>query len=527
MTDLSAIILLLLMGFPLLFGGLFVFLGQTALRKCFHLMLTTQTIGLLSLLMLGDHNFTTPLVFFNEIISFSISDTPTTLFFLCLIGLWLLTWQHRLPVEFFPARVHAIFISVALSAGCLAFYSGQFMMRYIALEVVGLLVALTAIVSFANLIPFGVIFLILRLGDLSMLAAILILYQPAGTLDINTMINHAALMPLNSQAWVIAGFLFAVIVKVALFPMGGWLQIARENKQFITIWISAILMPAMGYYLLYRIVPIVQYQAVFQTVTLALAAALLLAIMLTSFLRLVPLTPFMLVNSALSAMAFLLAAYLTPALFSIYLFVVLSTRIILLYLERVQIPIPPLVSALFLAALNTTFLLVGHQRLPLLATYAWVFLTILASIWLYIMAKRAFSMTAAQHVVVDPQERLPLTLFTYQIAGWLYHQLEIGVFHQGLVKLRDGFIRAADWLYTNIEGGMERIWTNLGSSLVRISKSTLQREELLSRKANEGIHQALQSINKQETRAAAKEIRWDLIWIPVVLVVILVFMMTG
>jgi hypothetical protein len=527
MTDPSSIILLLLMGIPLLFGGVFVFLGETTLRRFFYVLLAIHSAGLLSLLLLGDHDFSTPLVFFNEDITFSINAIPTILFILCMVCLWLLTWQHRLPLEFFPARVHAIFISVALSAGCLAFYSGQFMMRYIALEVVGLLVALTAIVSFANLIPFGVIFLILRLGDLSMLAAILILYQPARTLDINTMITQAAQMPLNSQAWVLAGFLFAVIVKVALFPMGGWLQIARENKQFITIWISAILMPAMGYYLLYRIVPIFQYQSVFQVVTLALASALLLAILLVSYLRVIPFTPFMLVNGVLSAMAILLAAYLAPGLVSLYLFIALAARIVLLYQERVRVSLPPLGSALLLMALNTAFLLAGRQQLPMPAIIAWMSLTVLASAWLFVMGQRGLTIKTLQEVLIQPEERIPLTLFTYKIAGWLYHQLEIGIFHDGLVKMRDGFLQAADWVYTNIEGGMEKIWTNLGSGLIKLSKSALRREEGVSDKANEGIRQALRTINKQEIHAAAKEIRWDLIWIPVVLVVILVYLMTG
>jgi hypothetical protein len=527
MTDPSSIILLLLMGIPLLFGGVFVFLGQTTLRRFFYVLLAIHSAGLLSLLMLGDHDFSTTLVFFNEAITFSITATPTILFILCLAGLWLLAWQHRLPLAFFPARVHAIFISVALSAGCLAFYSGQFMMRYIALEVVGLLVALTAIVSFANLIPFGVIFLILRLGDLSMLAAILILYQPARTLDIITMITQAAQMPFNSQAWVLAGFLFAVIVKVALFPMGGWLQIARENKQFITIWISAILMPAMGYYLLYRIAPIFQYQSVFQIVTLVLTSAMLLAIMLVSYLRVIPFSPFMLLNGVLSAMAILLAAYLAPALVSLYLFIALAARIVLLYQERVQVSLPPLGSALLLLALNTAFLLAGCQQLPMPAIIAWMALTVLASAWLYLMGKRDLTAKTLQQVLVHPEERLPLTLFTYEIAAWLYHQLEIGVFHDGLVKVRDGFLQAADWVYTNIEGGMEKIWTKLGSGLIRISKSALRQEEQVSHKANEGIQTALRSIDKQEIQAAAKEIRWDLIWIPVVLVVILVYLMMG
>ena len=527
MSDPSSVILLLLMGIPLLFGSVFVFFSQTTLRRLFFLMLTIQSVGLLSLFLLGDHDFATSLVFFNEVITFSISTIPTILFILCLAGLWLLAWQHRLPLAFFPARVHAIFISVALSAGCLAFYSGQFMMRYIALEVVGLLVALTAIVSFANLIPFGVIFLILRLGDLSMLAAILILYQPARTLDINTMITQAALMPLNSQAWVLAGFLFAVIVKVALFPMGGWLQIARENKQFITIWISAILMPAMGYYLLYRIVPIIQYRAAFQIIIMALASALLLAIMLVSYLRVVPFTPFMVVNSVLSAMAILLAAYLAPGLLALYLLFILSGRIGLLYLERVQVSLPPLGSALLLLALHTAFLLAGRQQLPMPAIIAWMSMTVLASAWLFVMGQRDLTTKTLQEVFVQPEERMPLTLFTYKIAGWLYHQLEMGIFHDGLVKVRDGFIQAADWIYTNIEGGIENTWTKLGSGLIRISKSALRREEDVSNKANEGIHQALRTINKQEIQTAAKEIRWDLIWIPVVLIVILVYMMTG
>ena len=527
MTDLSAIILLLMMAIPLLFGGLFVFLGQTALRRSFYLLLALQTAGLVSLLLLGDLDFSTPLVFFNETITFSVSAISTILFLLCMAGLWLLAWQHRLPLEYFPARVHAIFISVALSAGSLAFYSGQFMMRYIALEVVGLLVALTAIVSFANLIPFGVIFLILRLGDLSMLAAILILYQPARTLDIDTMINQASQMPLKSQAWVLAGFLFAVIVKLALFPLGGWLQIARENKQFITIWISAILMPAMGYYLLYRIAPIIQNQPPFQNIVLAGASILLLVILLVSFLRLIPFTPFMLVNGVVSAMSIILAAYVSPVLLAIYLAVALTARIFLLYQDRTQLSPQPVGGALFLAALNAAVLIAGWQNLPTPAIFAWISLTIAASGWLFLMTKRALSIKPAQEVLVHPEERIPLTLFTYRTADWLYRQLEIGIFHDGLVKVRDGFLHTADWLYTNIEGGMEKIWTALGIGLIRISKSALRQEEQVSDKTNKGIHQALRSINKQEIQAAAKEIRWDLIWIPVVLVVILVYMMTG
>ena len=107
------------------------------------------------------------------------------------------------------------------------------MVRYIALDIVGLLAAATVLQAFSDekgMRHFNFVFLVLRFGDLLLLAAILMLYSHANTLDITAMIEGAAELPLGLKTWVFIGFLLAVMVKLGASPFDGWARRAPGSQ---------------------------------------------------------------------------------------------------------------------------------------------------------------------------------------------------------------------------------------------------------------------------------------------------------
>lgn len=170
---------------------------------------------------------------------------------------------------------------VTLSAANVAFLSGHFLGRYVALEVVGACVALVPLLALRNedgsrLAKF--VYLVLRIGDAGFLAAILILMRAGGTLDISEALAAGLSLDAVRLAWVVAGFLLAVWVKVGAWPFHGWLQTGRRLTLASHAWTYAIVMPNLGLYLLYRVTPLlVSHPAMQQWVFWLGAAAVLIS----------------------------------------------------------------------------------------------------------------------------------------------------------------------------------------------------------------------------------------------------------
>lgn len=148
---------------------------------------------------------------------------------------------------------------VALAAANAAFLSSNFLGRYVALEVVGLCIALAPLLE----LPQGMrvtrsVYMALRVGDAGFLAAILLLMQATGTLDIAAALAAGEALSAAQLAWPVGGFLLAVWVKVGAWPLHGWIYAGRLLRPTTRGWLYGILMPNLGLYLLYRVTPLLR-----------------------------------------------------------------------------------------------------------------------------------------------------------------------------------------------------------------------------------------------------------------------------
>ena len=193
-------------------------------------------VSLIVLYFLGEKNLSTPFYFMGEEITFIVSSTPILIYLGVLLALMVFIWRKLISKSGEVLKFHLILVNIALSFGFIAFLSGQFMIRYIALDVVGFVAALLAIDILEKLAfkDFVLIFQVLRLGDLSLLASILMINQGAATLDISQMIGFASAMTITSRAWVLAGFILAIWIKLAIWPFSVWLKPhKKQHKVFL------------------------------------------------------------------------------------------------------------------------------------------------------------------------------------------------------------------------------------------------------------------------------------------------------
>ena len=206
---------------------------------------------------------------------------------------------------------------LAIAAAQIAFLAEHFLARYVALEIVALCVALAPL---ADLQPTGdgvtgggltrLVYLVLRLGDVGLLVAILVLWSVVGTLDIAPALEMGHTLDATRLNWVVAGFILAVWVKVGGWPVHLWLQAGEHLSLFSHSWLFATLMPNLGLYLLYRVTPLLAHAggmqwAVYGVGALGAALAAVLALATTrsgSRLSLVYL------GAALGGLALLMAA---------------------------------------------------------------------------------------------------------------------------------------------------------------------------------------------------------------------------
>jgi hypothetical protein len=478
---------------------------------------------------LGERDILTPLSFMSEPITFSISSTPLLLYLLSLIALSLMVWLHFHVEKDSLSPYQFILINLSLSFGFIAFISGQFMIRYIALDIVGLLAALTVLSSFADSLPlkrFITIFQILRLGDLSLLVSILLINHHAGTLDITQMIAAAVELPLSIRMWVFAGFLFAILIKLAIWPMGLWLLQVRKTVSGFSVWISAILMPVLGYYLLYRIIPIIASDRFFQTFSLYLGLALGLFILLANYLRLTKFDMFTHLSGIFSC--FLLAAIALGANRALvyYILGLILYRLLLIIREDIPSVSFQYVTVFVPILINGLFYLVNIDVLRGLYAVGWLGLSSVVSLWDFWKLRRH----APTHEGPAPdEEKTPRPEFSEGMlstgAAWLNRTMETGLFSNGVYQLSGYFKRMAIWFYQNIEKRLEHLWLIVGQKLMSISEEALFTLEVDAvNKTGILVDEALDSLEIYEQNVLKKTLRFDLVWIPLLLLVILVLL---
>jgi hypothetical protein len=148
---------------------------------------------------------------------------------------------------------------LALAAGNVAFLAGHFLLRYVALEVVGLIIAAAPLIEARDRragAHAAWVYLLLRVGDAGLLTAILVLWAQTGTLAIGPALLAGAELPTGVRAWVVGGFFLAVAVKIGLWPFHAWIHSGERLNRPAGAWLYATLMPNLGLYLLYRVMPL-------------------------------------------------------------------------------------------------------------------------------------------------------------------------------------------------------------------------------------------------------------------------------
>jgi hypothetical protein len=155
-------------------------------------------------------------------------------------------------------ELDAIFL-IALGSSALAFLAGNFLARYLALEIVALCVAAACLVqlrSEAGTQAAGYVYLVLRIGDAGLLAAILLLLSAGNTLEVGPALQAGARLGGLSLAWVVGGFSLAAWVKIGAWPFHGWQRMGVTQLTGVGAWLYGILVPQLGLYLLYRVTPL-------------------------------------------------------------------------------------------------------------------------------------------------------------------------------------------------------------------------------------------------------------------------------
>ncbi|MGC9334805.1 MAG: proton-conducting transporter membrane subunit [Anaerolineae bacterium] len=212
----------------------------------------------LSLLPFAGQDLTTPLTWLPTAGPMHLSLATTSLLAITATALAaVVVYVVGTPIAAGPnAPYGGALVLIALAAGNLAFLSGHFLLRYVALEIVGLCIAAAPLLKGSNRERFvhaGWVYLLLRFGDAGLLTAILLLGAETGTFEIGAALEAAATLPAPMRLWVSLGFFVAVAVKVGVWPFYAWIDSGRRLARSTYTWLYATLMPNLGFYLLYRV----------------------------------------------------------------------------------------------------------------------------------------------------------------------------------------------------------------------------------------------------------------------------------
>lgn len=549
MDSAALAVLYLLFLLPLLLGIFSIFKKILPTNRLIESLLCLSLAGLSLLAWAGEQTFDLPLSFLGEWVSLSISMTAVLLYALLVVVLGVLLYVSRANRDRSGSRYETALLAFSLSFGTLAFFSNQFMIRYIALELVGLLAALSVCTSVnrEGFRRFGNIFLTLRVGDIGLLASILLILPESGTLAIPEMVNAAVALPLPQRIWVVVGFVLAGVVKMGVIPFSGWQKQAWSGKSSPTVWIPGFLMPGLGMYLLYRVYPVLASDGLFRVGLPILAIALILAQVMTGLLQQRVQPRFIRIGSVHNALVLMIAAQGSGVLLRDYFLGLVLYRMIVFLQNRERRSRQHSLLDFFPIFLNLSVLVLHWEVFTLVTRVAWVGLTVLSVLWDRLLAKRevlgetipAVALRDSPGMLTTLAEKLytlfEVNLFSQgvvrlaglfsRLVGGLHQHLEINVLSHGLINFAALFGKASGWLQQNLELGFDRAWTGLGNTLTRVSAGWLSGVEInADRKAAVWTEDVLESVEEREQEIQFRPLHRDLVWIPILMLFILGFL---
>ena len=532
MDNLTVLTASLLFFLPIALG--IVLIVKSHQGKSFFLVLLSAIIlCLLYVSLVGPFTVRTRLVFLGEPLWLSFSQTPTVLFLVTTLTLWLLLFAGQQQQEEF-SRFDAVLLAFSLAFGYAAFFSGQFLMRYISLEIVGLIAALSALDWASDQFPFGrfcVVFIFLRLGDLGLLISILLLRASSSTLNIDEMIKTAVELPADQQIWILAGVLVAVAIKLAVWPFSMWLPCAQGKKQRPAYWIPAILVPSLGMYLLYRFVPIVQARAVYQVSLVVLAVGILIVAWISRRAKRDQPSRFLLISNIIGAMLFFGAASGSSKALMIYSSGLIMFRLILVLQDRGYVRLSQRGALWLLLIVHALPLFFLFRKASLLFAFGWM----LSTGVIVVALKRLGLLSADDVSVKDHQvgrQDAPLTgnrteMPMTKLARWMNRNLEIGLINRCVSGLTVALRHTAAWLYSHVEQMLDHLWQGVERLMMGISRLTLgQIEQAGADRTDALLLDLVDRVREREERNRQRPFRWDLLWIPFMVAVVLVFLLT-
>jgi len=430
------------------------------------------------------------------------------------------------------ARLAGMVWLVTLAAANAAFLSAHFLARYVALEVVGLCIALAALIEIGEMRGLrrgGLVYLLLRIGDAGLLTAILLLGARTGTLEIGPALAAAPTLSARALAWVTAGFALAVSVKIGLWPFHFWVRVGQSLSRPSDLWLYATVMPNLGLYLLYRTAPLLALPGALNTALLlvgAISGGAALAVML--FWPLPELFP-VYVMAAQGGLAMVVAAGGGGAVLPWAILVFTAVRPLLWLVSRMQgrarvATVGLSGSALLLFwiwALTATLL----SPVALVAAGGLLALTLM---WM-LLALPKYTLRAApawlQRDWEDDSEAA-LTRFATR-----FHDLvEVRVLERGLDALAAGLMRFAQRLYRFIEMGvLEHGVDKSATGMIETSEAVYQTVEQDRLEGSvRGLVRAVRAGGHALRALHAGRLRTNLMWVALTLLtLVLMLVLTG
>jgi hypothetical protein len=116
------------------------------------------------------------------------------------------------------------------------------------------------------------VYLWLRVGDLGLLVAILLLMVAGDTLQIEAALHAGEGLDAARRAWVVGGLLLAVGIKTGSWPLHGWLRAGLELPTPARAWLYGTLMPNLGLYLLARTTPLLVLSPALRWISVGIAS---------------------------------------------------------------------------------------------------------------------------------------------------------------------------------------------------------------------------------------------------------------